>query len=262
MKALRILFFWYLVKHNFQFLVVTKFFSKKKSFAANKLDILIADILGKFENIKYYVEIGANNGIDQSNTKYLEVYENWRGLLIEPIPHVFKKLKRNRSKKNHFENVACVSYAHPGNTVKMIYADLMSVGLQSDNDLEDLDLHIKSSEVFLRKGDCFFELVVPAVPMSVILDRAGAPKIISFLSLDVEGSEIDVLKGIDFNDYTFKLILVESRSFEIMRQFLVEKEYIFCAKVSIHDYLFRHSSFSWGKQQTILEKYLLSQKQL
>ena len=53
----------------------------------------------------FYVELGANNGIKQSNTLTLEKYEGWHGLLIEPEPNNFRDLLRNRSDRNFFATV-------------------------------------------------------------------------------------------------------------------------------------------------------------
>ena len=66
---------------------ILKFFSLfglKRSFSASEIDQQVFQYLGK-RKLGFYIEIGANNGIDQSNTKMLEVYYGWRGVLIEPI---------------------------------------------------------------------------------------------------------------------------------------------------------------------------------
>ena len=34
----------------------------------------------------YFVELGANDGVTQSNSLYFEKYRKWRGLLVEPSP--------------------------------------------------------------------------------------------------------------------------------------------------------------------------------
>ena len=53
-------------------------------------------------NNGFYIECGANDGVNQSNTWYFEKELGWRGLLIEPIGKVFEELKKNRSNKNFF----------------------------------------------------------------------------------------------------------------------------------------------------------------
>jgi len=64
----------------------------KKYFGLNQIDRELASILNFDDG--FYVEIGANDGNTQSNTKHFELFRNWRGILIEPVPKTFKKLKK------------------------------------------------------------------------------------------------------------------------------------------------------------------------
>ena len=50
----------------------------------------------KYINYKngFYIDCGANDGVNQSTTWYFEKYLNWNGILIEPIPNVFNELKK------------------------------------------------------------------------------------------------------------------------------------------------------------------------
>jgi len=77
--------------------------------------------------------------------------------------------------------------------------------------------------------------------MNDILKASSAPKNIDFLSLDVEGAELEVLKGIDFNEYSFKYILVECRDINELETFLNKSGYRLIEKFSFHDYLFKKS---------------------
>jgi len=56
--------------------------------------------------------------------------------------------------------------------------------------------------------------------------------------LDVEGAEIEVLKGIDYNKYKFRYILVESSTPNKIEDFLAKHNYRLIEKLSYHDYLF------------------------
>ena len=72
---------------------VKTFFKKFRKFnAVNNLDRKLL----KYLNFKYgfYIECGANDGIIQSNSWYFDKYKNWKGILIEPIPRLFKELKK------------------------------------------------------------------------------------------------------------------------------------------------------------------------
>jgi len=79
-----------------------KFFKNKKNeiqeskyFSINEIDIKIEKYLD-FDN-GFFVELGANDGVNQSNSLYFEKYRNWKGVLVEPIPHNYLLCKKNRS---------------------------------------------------------------------------------------------------------------------------------------------------------------------
>ena len=57
--------------------------SEKKYFGLNQIDKKIENYLN-YDN-GFYVELGANDGIQQSNTFFFEKYRGWKGVLIEPI---------------------------------------------------------------------------------------------------------------------------------------------------------------------------------
>lgn len=45
----------------------------------------------------FFVDIGAHDGVSLSNTAFFEKYRHWSGICFEPNPHIFSKLKNNRS---------------------------------------------------------------------------------------------------------------------------------------------------------------------
>ena len=65
----------------------------------------------KYLNYKngFYIDCGANDGVNQSTTWYFEKYLKWHGILIEPVPEVYNELKKNRSNHNYFYNCALIS---------------------------------------------------------------------------------------------------------------------------------------------------------
>ena len=58
----------------------------------------------------FYIDCGANDGINQSNTWYFEKKLGWKGLLIEPVDTVFYELQKNRSNRNFFFKTALRSF--------------------------------------------------------------------------------------------------------------------------------------------------------
>jgi len=78
-----------------------------------------------------------------------------------------------------------------------------------------------------------------AATLNSLLESAKAPNVIDFISLDVEGAELEVLNGINFEDYSFKFMLIEIRNLKPMEDFLIGCGYVLEKKLSEHDYLFK-----------------------
>jgi FkbM family methyltransferase len=208
----------------------------KGSFASDGLDRKILERLGNRRG-GFYVDIGANDGLRASNTAILEFRYGWAGVLVEPIPHKFLELTQNRSKKNYFVCKACVSKDYKGNFVELLYADTMTVAVGLESDIASPEGHVQVGMDFIphEKTFSFFS---PAICLQEVLEASGSPKEIDFLSLDVEGSEIEVLKGVDFQKFRFNLMLIECRDTHTMELFMNTKGYSLSERLSERDLLF------------------------
>ncbi len=185
----------------------------------------------------YFVELGANDGVNQSNTLFFERFRGWIGVLIEPFQPNFDELIRNRSSANYFKNAACVGPTFTNPEIELVFSNLMTSTLEIDSDIQDPVGHAKQGAEFW--GGNTFVFKAPAFTLNSILIEANAPNLIDLLSLDVEGVELEVLKGINHSNFRFRYICVESRNFEELQQYLLNQEYDFVESLSTHDYLFR-----------------------
>ena len=204
-------------------------------YGLNNLDQSISQFIGTENGL--YIEIGGNDGINQSNTKYFEQQFGWSGILIEADPKQFKKMKRNRSTNNHFANFACVSFEFKDSKISLIRGNLMSSVVDKNNHIQDPIAHAGTDQSNHRKPSSILE--VPVTTLTNILDQLKISEPIKFMSLDVEGYELEVLKGLDFEKYRVEWICVEIREFEILNNFLVTQGYTYISKLSFHDYLYR-----------------------
>jgi FkbM family methyltransferase len=204
-------------------------------FGLNKMDRKIVEYLPARDG--FFVELGANDGITQSNTYHFERFRNYSGILIEPIPDKFIECRRNRSSRNFFVNCACVGFGFTGNFVNLVYSNLMTTTLDGTSDILDRYSHALSGAQFIKEQT--YEFQIQARTLNSILIEAKAPNRIDFLSLDVEGSELEVLKGVNFESYTFSIICVESRDISRISDYLSDKNYELVKELSVHDYLFR-----------------------
>ena len=180
----------------------------------------------KYINYKngFYIDCGANNGVDYSTTWYFEKYLRWRGILIEPIPEIYNQLKKNRNNNNYFYNCALVNSHYNQEEIKLYFNKEDSLRLQAkkiDNNLK------KDSKI----------ITVKCKTLQKVLDDIEIPKLIDLFSLDVEGSEFEVLQGINFNSVKFKYILIETESPEKINNFLTTKNYHLIERLSNYNFL-------------------------
>lgn len=187
----------------------------------------------------YFVELGANDGLTQSNTYYFEKFKGWRGVLVEPVPSLFQECFQNRPGSKVFCS-ACVAADYNKDFVEISYGGLMSVssGLQS-NGVNFAD-HLSRSKAYLKKGDVPYTFGAKARTLTAILDEASAPMTIDFLSLDVEGVELEVLRGLDLKKYKVTNLLIETHRPEPVADYLLGFGYSLAESLSHHDYLYVH----------------------
>ena len=167
----------------------------------------------KFYNNKeggFFIEVGASDGIEISNTYLLEKEYKWKGICCEPIPKRFKELVVNRPNSICFneavynESGLTVTF-DIGNTFTTFSYDLLS-GIS-----EHIDIH--RTHIDADKSS----IQVQTISLLDVLKKANAPSFIEYMSLDTEGSEFEILKNFDFEKYTFGLIDVEHNNFEPRR---------------------------------------------
>lgn len=209
-------------------------------FARSDIDKLLESLLPHRDG--FYVELGANDGALASNTYYFELKKNWTGVLIEPCPNLYLSCLKRRGEQNYVFCNACVPFDYTDRFVLMRYSDSMTISEDLNLDIGDADAFIKSGNKHLLPGEGEFEFGAKAETLNALLEKANAPSLIDFLSLDVEGAELAVLQGVDFTRYTFKYMLIECRDIERLNNFLSPLGYLLKSKVTHHDYLFSFGS--------------------
>jgi FkbM family methyltransferase len=183
----------------------------------------------------FFIEVGANNGFNQSNTYYLEKFRSWKGILIEGIPELYQECLIERS-RSQVINCALVSQDFSEPHITMKYAGLMSLVNGTLEDQEQEKIYIQNGAMaqgYLSS----YEIEVPARTLTSILDEHDV-KEIDFFSLDVEGFELSVLQGLDFNKYRPKYMLIET-SFKKDVDDYLKDYYIEVEQLTVHDYLYQ-----------------------
>ncbi len=156
-----------------------------------------------------YLDIGANEPRYISNTYYF--YERGsRGVLVEPNPFLYNKLKNDR----------------PHDTVLNT-----GIGL---SDIKEADFYLfpnyaNGLSTFSEKEAKHWEEIgmkglgkipvekvikMPLVPVNSIMEKYFPEKAPDFISLDVEGLDLEILQSMNFDLYRPKLICVETLKYD------------------------------------------------
>lgn len=150
-------------------------------------DILALMING--EPPKYFVEFGATNGIDLSNTYLLEVGHGWNGILVEPGIEWQSSLTKNRKKSK-------IDF-------RAVWTDSNQTLLFEQNG--ERGSLVKDGKVSQIESS----YMVQTVSLSDLLTHHGAPTEIDYLSIDIEGHEDKIIMSGVLDKYSFKLITLE-----------------------------------------------------
>lgn len=176
-----------------------------QSYSQHNIDLFLLDLFKEKEN-GFFIEAGAHNGIDQNNTFLLEKKLKWKGLLVEPNPHTFARCLQNRS--CIIENYALVAFDFLDEEVS---GDFFQSSFEGSMMGGCAHLHHKNDKV-------------KAIQLSKLLDNHQI-KNIDFFSIDVEGYEIEVLNGLDFEKHRPSYILYENHVFRDVKYQVSHEEF-------------------------------------
>jgi FkbM family methyltransferase len=215
-----------------------KFKFVKKYSCRGNIDLILKDIINS-KREGFFLEVGAYNGFSESVSLRFENELNWKGLLIEPNPVHFKYLKRNRS-KNICLNFICLSQEFLGKKLFLKNLNQMSY-IVDDNDkpyFSNYPLEKINNLAKVSLSGNFEKLACKIETLKNIFSNYEIKKI-DLAIIDVEGSEIELLKGINFNQIDIEYFCIETYNFERLNKFMTEKNYKFIKKVHREDYVYK-----------------------
>jgi FkbM family methyltransferase len=191
----------------------------------------------------YFVDVGANDPERWSQSFHLERL-GWDGVLIEPQPDLAAKLRERRRGKVYA--VACSSPANAGKTMRLHLAGIYS----------SLDPQLSIATVAPEGA-----VEVPVTTLDAVLVGAQAPQPLDFLSIDVEGHEIDVLDGFDLARWRPRLVLIEDLVLDLaLHRYLVARGYAWMRRTGLNSWYVPAESAPklglTGKLQFIRKYYL------
>lgn len=152
----------------------------------------------------FFLEIGADDGIRFSNCKFFEDSLNWNGIAIEARSSAFDKLTKNRK-------CTCINAVLSDKEEQTSFLEIDGYGKGLSGLINKYDKrHVKRIEREKQnpknKGSKI--TTVKTIKLSDVLTANNATKI-DFLSIDTEGSELDILQTIDFQKINIDVITIE-----------------------------------------------------
>ena len=183
-------------------------------------DIVISELLKKIkvDNPGFFVDIGAHHPSIFSNT-YVLYKRGWNGINIEADPELLKNFFNSRQRDINL-NIGIGS--SPGR-LPFFRFDATTLSTFSES----------QAEIYKRDGHKLIEILdIPICTMQEVFERHCNQISIDFLSIDIEGYEMEALKGNDWDKYRPKLISCETindkdRIDEFLSKMFYEKYFLF-----------------------------------
>ena len=160
----------------------------------------------------FFIEIGSNDGEQHDHLRPLILDLDWRGLMVEPVPYVFERLRGNYG---DVERVTLVNVAIADRDGELPFYHLREAGPE-----EDVPFWYHGTGSFSREAvlghakdipDVEERLVTTAVPcvtFDSLLGRYAVDRV-DLLLVDTEGYDWELLRGIDLAAVRPRLVVYE-----------------------------------------------------
>ena len=172
-----------------------KVFRKSKSQGGQDLFVL-SEL--EFKRNGFFIEFGATDGVSFSNTYLLEKEFGWTGILAEPARCFHEDLRSNR-RDCHIET-DCVWRE---SNLTLAFNEAATGSFSTIDSFSSVDMWKKER----KKSSTVYD--VKTISLLDLLRKYHAPNRIDYLSIDTEGSEFEILRGFDFDQYQFNVITCE-----------------------------------------------------
>ena len=209
------------------------FFWNEKYFSQAGQDKIIKEVFFKNKKNGFFIEIGAYDGIQGSNCYYFEKLLNWSGIAFEPSSIQFEKLKKNRKCK--LLNNAVSHEIKEVEFIEVTEGLTQMSGINDNSFKRNINIISNDERSKIRSINLKTITFEQVVPKNVVID---------YLSIDIEGGEMDLLKSINFNNNKIKVVSVENNSPTELnfKDFFYNKNFIYFDRVG-QDEIFYNSKF-------------------
>lgn len=188
----------------------------------------------------FYVDVGAHDGVCINNTLYFEKNNNWTGINIEPIKKAFDNLVINRPNNINLNCAVCNNDGETDFWCNTGYTEMLS-GIKDNFDVRHL-YRIQNGNIHM--GSTTEIIKVNTKKLETIFDENNVSHI-NYLSIDVEGSEFEVIKSINFDKVFIDIIGFENNYNDIsipIVEYLDNKGFIFINKTALDIFMINKMS--------------------
>lgn len=176
----------------------------------------------------FFVDVGAYNGVDLSNSYHFEQI-GWTGILVEPDPERGALCASSRPRSRTFR---CAAVGSP-EIRNITFHKVEAAGVYSTTNLTPTHANRLQG-----MGVSAAEITVSARTLDSMLEEVGASRV-DFASIDVEGAEMSVLEGFDIRRWSPAIVVIESNSkvrpAEI-RDYFVCNGYAYWHSIDVNDF--------------------------
>lgn len=150
-----------------------------------------------------FVDVGGYDGVTGSNTLFFEMFRGWSGILIEPSPVQLSRAKMVR-------NCPCHGLGVAGKAGSFDFMEVTAGYTQMSGFLDSYNPDLLAK---LRKNPNHSEVIhkLQSKKLQTILNQASLKKI-DFLSLDVEGGEVEILTNFPFEKFDIEFWSIENNT--------------------------------------------------
>jgi len=171
------------------------------------------------------IEVGANDGITDSMTYHFELM-GWNCLVVEPIPELAGRISEKRD--CIVEN--CAASSSEGETSFFVAEEALG--------MSGMDLTRDRRKQIVRAGGALKEIKVRKKTLDAILEESDFGRI-DFVSIDVEGHELEVLKGFSLERHRPRILLIEDNSNQTdptVQSYMKGKGYVLFRRTGVNDW--------------------------
>ena len=172
---------------------------------------------------KTFLEFGATDGISLSNSYMLENNFGWTGILAEPSPQWHEELKNNRPNTKIITD--CI-WKCSGEKLDFFVSDFGVLSTLVDFKYSDLSSMPGNTEARIKDGKV---VQVETISLNDVMEKNFNGDTPSYLSIDTEGSEYEILQSLDFEKYRPVVFTIEHNFTNIenkIDELMISKGYV------------------------------------